>query len=93
MQEFTLRHGPPEIQRLFLTDRFRDGLVDQLIKAFHAQFGQHFVHLLGGGADMTPVGKVVRKIVGWFKSHSTLHQVRGRPASDGSAKFAIFSSG
>ena len=51
--ELMFRHGGGEFQRLFQPDVCRDGLVYQLVQAFHSYFAEHLRFVLFADADVS----------------------------------------
>ena len=74
LEQFPLGKRRLERERLFLPDRFRNGLVDQLVKRGNANCRQHGLHLSRGRADMAPIGKIVGLIFGWLEGHPDLRK-------------------
>ena len=69
-----------ERKRLFLPDRLRKGLVDQLVERGNANSRQHGLHLSRGRTDMAPIGEVVGLIFSWLERHPDLRTGKARPA-------------
>ncbi len=71
MQQFALRLGAAEIQWFFLTDTPGHRVVDQRLQIGRAHHLQHLGHFLGRGANVAPIGEIIRQIVGWREGHQS----------------------
>ncbi len=69
LKHLALAHRLAEIKWLFRTDRLGQRVIDQRIKAFGAHGVEHLRHFGRGRANVTPVGEIIRQIIGGLKAH------------------------